>query len=78
MTKMFVVRAGGGLICTMFLTAIGAAPFVTDATLAWPSLRLARTSASCLRSSWMDFEQVKERQSEDSGGDDHGDGPVDA
>ena len=27
MTKMFVVRAGGGLIRTMFLTAIGAAPF---------------------------------------------------
>ena len=29
-------------------------------------------------SSWMDFEQVDERQSEDSGRDDHGDGPVDA
>ena len=26
----------------------------------------------------MDFEQVDERQSEDSGRDDHGDGPVDA
>jgi len=35
-------------------------------------------SASGASSSWVDFEQIEERQSEDSGRDDHGDGPVDA